>query len=108
MIPTFQIEEAAIGTGEKCGGSFVDRNFRSWLEKKLGTVDYKRIAEQPAGDSDQHTIEPKMGKLMQAFNALKTNFVGNEEPAQLQLPKPLNSLDDPSRSVNDGEIDVTA
>lgn len=107
--PTFQIEEAAIGTGEKCGGSFVDRNFTKWLEKKIGTADYKKIADNPAGERDQHMLEPKMGRLMQAFLTAKTSF-GSEEDEEhiLPLPAPLNAIDDPSRGIDCGEIRVTS
>lgn len=107
--PTFQIEEAAIGTGEKCGGSFVDRNFTKWLEKKIGTADYKKIADNPAGERDQHMLEPKMGRLMQAFLTAKTSF-GSEEDEEhiLPLPSPLNAIDDPSRGIDCGEIRVTS
>jgi len=54
-------------------------------------------------------LEPKMGRLMQAFLTAKTSF-GSEEDEEhiLPLPAPLNAIDDPSRGIDCGEIRVTS
>jgi molecular chaperone DnaK (HSP70) len=103
--PSFKIEEAAIGTGDKCGGSFVDRNFNKWLEKKLGKSLYERIADHPSSEKDQHTIEPKMGKLMQEFQMAKRTFTGEDDTEHyMNLPKPLNTHTDAAAGIDEGEI----
>jgi hypothetical protein len=79
------------------------------LEKKLGTADFKKIADNPSGEQASGTREPKMGRLMQAFLTAKTSFGSDEDEEHiLPLPAPLNVLDDPDRGIDGGEIRVTA
>lgn len=109
VSPTFQIEEAAIGTGARCGGSFVDRSFLTWLEKKLGTESYQKIADASTGTSpDQRVLEPKLARLIQDFMLFKTSFSGEDVTHYLRLPKPLNIMDDDEeRGIVDGELLIT-
>lgn len=108
VSPSFSVEEAAIGTGDKCGGSFVDRNFRTWLEKRLGPSDYEKIAGEEGEIGAGGMMEPKLMKMMKAFTVVKMTFTGDPAEHFLPLPKPLNQADDDDRrGIIDGELRMT-
>ncbi|KAF8249042.1 actin-like ATPase domain-containing protein [Wilcoxina mikolae CBS 423.85] len=99
VSPHFQVEEAAIGTGDKCGSTFIDRSFKKWLKKKLGATDYDRIKKERLMIGS---------KIMNEFESLKMQFTGTRPHGQkLTLPRELGIDDDPSRNIEDGEILVT-
>jgi hypothetical protein len=104
------IEELTVGTGDQCGGSFVERAFLSWLERKLGVIDFHEIAGGSAADLSRTSLPPKLGKLLQEFTATaKTGFKGLEsDDYEVRLPAPLNAIvDDPARTISNGEILIT-
>ncbi|OCK81694.1 actin-like ATPase domain-containing protein [Lepidopterella palustris CBS 459.81] len=111
MTPALKLEEVAIGTGDKCGATMIDRNFRKWLEARLGTEDFEKISgKSPEHEVGSHTIvEPNMQRIMSAFDFIKLKFglPGNSTEEFLPLPPPLNDLNDPSRGIEDGEIRIT-
>jgi hypothetical protein len=98
-------------TGGKCGATFIDRNFITWLKQKLGPQDSEAvIGEWPENAIGSHTvIEPKMQQIMTDFQLIKHQFKGPGNPAEsfIVLPHPLSMVDDPSRSIHDGEILIT-
>ncbi|PVI00348.1 Hsp70 family protein [Periconia macrospinosa] len=103
------IEEATVGTGDQCGGSFVERGFLTWLEKKLGVDDFVKIAGNKAQDLPRIALPAKMGKLIQKFTQdAKSGFSGTEE-AWLGLPHPLGQIEeDEQRGISEGEIHLTS
>lgn len=46
MRPEFKMRRIGYGSGGRCGGSFVDQNFRIWLRKKLGNEVYSVLEEE--------------------------------------------------------------
>jgi hypothetical protein len=108
LEPTI-IEEATIGNGAQCGGSFVDRAFLRWLECRLGTVDFVKIAGCRSEEIPRISLNRKAAKIMQDFTLeVKTGFSGTEV-GYLVLPTPLSAIEeDKSRGILDGEITVTA
>jgi len=99
VSPYFQVEEATIGTGDKCGSTFIDRSFKDWLKKKLGVTDYSRIKKEKLMSGS---------KIMNEFETLKTTFTGTgPQGIGLTLPRELDIDDDSSRQIEDGEILVT-
>jgi len=98
------LEEATIGNGDQCGGSFVDRSFLKWLERRLGTADFKTIAGCRSNDIPRTSLSQKAARMMQDFTLeVKSGFSGIETN-YLRLPAPLSGVDDPSRGIVDGEI----
>ncbi|KAH8723592.1 Hsp70 family protein [Phaeosphaeriaceae sp. PMI808] len=101
------IEEATVGTGDQCGGSFVDRAFFQWLETRLGETDFVRIAGCRNKDLLRTSITPKLSKMLLDFiSEIKHGFSGDETNF-LRLPSFLGNLEDPTRGIVDGEIEVT-
>ncbi|KAL5404077.1 hypothetical protein PMIN04_012661 [Paraphaeosphaeria minitans] len=99
------IEEATVGTGDQCGGSFIDRAFLRWLEHRLGAADFFELAGCRSEDLPRISLRPKLGRLVQDFNLeAKSGFSGSE-PNFLRLPAPLSAIhDDAARGIVDGEI----
>ena len=64
LQPTI-VQEATIGTGGQCGGSFVDRGFLVWLEKKIGPATFKdvfgcRATDMPHTSRQLHPHERRL------------------------------------------------
>ena len=106
LDPTI-VEEATIGNGDQCGGSFVDRAFLEWLERRLGSQDFEKLTGCRSEDIPHTSLSPKAAKMLQNFTlCAKSGFSGDEEN-YLTLPKPLNAIeDDETRGICDGEIKI--
>lgn len=103
------VEEVTIGSGDQCGGTFVDRASLQWLERRLGTEDFIKIAGCRSEQIPRTMLSKKAARMLQNFTMeIKGGFSGSES-YNLQLPSPLSSiLDDPERGIEDGEIEITA
>lgn len=101
------LEECSVGIGDQCGGSFVDRGFIRFLERRLGTTDFIKIAGERSEDLPRTSLSTKLGRMVQDFvMEAKSGFSG-EETNFLRLPPPLSSiLDDEARGICDGEIEI--
>ncbi|CAO2655886.1 Nn.00g046890.m01.CDS01 [Neocucurbitaria sp. VM-36] len=99
------IEEATVGNGDQCGGSFVDRAFLEWLERRLGTADFVKIAGCRSEDIPHTSLSKKAARMLQDFTLeVKSGFSGTETN-YLRLPAPLSAIeDDEARGICDGEI----
>lgn len=104
------LEEATIGTGDQCGGSFVERAFLQWLEDKLGHDDFQEVAGCAAADIARTSLPARLGRMIQEFTACaKPGYCGGDTDYELRLPAPLNTIAcDASRSILNGEILITA
>jgi hypothetical protein len=108
LEPTI-LEEATIGSGDQCGGSFVERGFLKWLERRLGTTDFVAIAGEKSEDLPRTTLSPKVSRMLQDFIfEAKSGFSGTEINF-MRLPAPLSAIvDDEARGIVDGEIMITS
>jgi hypothetical protein len=101
----------SLRAGAKCGATLIDRNFMTWLEQKLGLLDFEElVGESSANAIGSHIIiGPKMQQIMLDFQVIKHQFKGLGDPAEsiIHLPNPLNKLHDPSRSIVGGELCIT-
>jgi hypothetical protein len=78
----------------------VDRKFKAWLKKKLGTTLYNKIKKEKLMTGS---------KIMNEFEKLKTSFTGTRPNGiGLTLPREVGIDEDPSRQIEDGEILVMA
>jgi hypothetical protein len=108
LEPTI-LEEATVGSGDKCGGSFVERGFLKWLERRLGSADFVLIAGERSEELPRTSLSSKLSRMVQDFILeAKSGFSGYETNF-LRLPAPLSSIeDDEARGIQDGEIKITA
>lgn len=102
------ISEATVGSGAQCGGTFVDREFLKWLEHRLGSEDFVKIAGCRSEGVPRTSLAKKAAQMLQDFTLeAKTCFSG-DEPYCLRLPAPLSAIeDDESRGIYDGELELT-
>lgn len=107
LEPTM-VEEATVGSGDQCGGSFIDREFLQLLERRLGPADFLKIAGCRSEDIPRTSMTPKLGRMVQDFTLeVKSGFSGSETNF-LRLPTPLNAIeDDAARGITDGEIFIS-
>ncbi|EUC31458.1 hypothetical protein COCCADRAFT_38444 [Bipolaris zeicola 26-R-13] len=103
------IEEASVGNGAQCGGSFVDRAFLHWLERRLGTQDFVKIAGSRSEEIPRTSLNEKTAQLVQDFTmGIKCGFSGTQEN-YLRLPYPLSTIDgDEKRGNVFGNLKITA
>ncbi|UPX15290.1 uncharacterized protein EKO05_0005744 [Ascochyta rabiei] len=108
LNPTI-LEEATVGDGDQCGGSFVERGFLKWLERRLGTADFVKVAGCRSDEIPRTSMSKKLGQMVQDFVLeAKSGFCGTET-SYLRLPTPLSAVDDDeSRGISDGEIVITS
>ncbi|KAI9764968.1 MAG: hypothetical protein M1840_007890 [Geoglossum simile] len=96
LSPTLELEEVTVGTGmvfhspcwrstyslqtgAQCGATFIDREFRRWLAKKLGAEEFQKLTGRlPGDDIGSHTfVEPRMIRVMKQFEGMKRTFGGS-------------------------------
>jgi hypothetical protein len=101
------VEEATVGNGDQCGGTFVDRAFLKWLECRLGLPDFVTIAGCRSEEVPRTSLAKKAAVMLQDFTLMvKSGFSGTEKN-YLRLPAPLSALDDDeARGICDGEITI--
>lgn len=97
-----------MGCGDQCGGSSVDRAFLRWLEGRIGTEDFHKIAGCRSEEVKYTSLEKRAATMLQQFTSgPKAGFTGTESYI-MPLPFPLSRIeDDESRGISDGEITVT-
>lgn len=103
------IEEASVGNGAQCGGSFVDRAFLHWLERRLGTQDFVKIAGSRSEEILRTSLNEKTAQLVQDFTmGIKCGFSGTQEN-YLRLPYPLSTIDgDEKKGIVFGNLKIAA
>ncbi|KAK3332846.1 hypothetical protein B0T19DRAFT_448679 [Cercophora scortea] len=96
--PTFRIEEAAVGTGDKCGATYVDKEFLAWLERWIGPDAYKKIPAAKARHGSQ---------MMTTFETAKFTFSGDGEDMDIRLPSECGIDTDESLNIDDRTLTFT-
>ncbi|KAF2685161.1 actin-like ATPase domain-containing protein [Lentithecium fluviatile CBS 122367] len=97
--PLFRIEEAAVGSGDKCGASYVDKEFLSWLERWIGKESYKKIPEEKLRHGSN---------MMTIFEAVKNHFSGADDEIEIRLPRECGIEDDESRNIEDQTLTLSS
>jgi len=97
--------------GDKCGGSFVDTAFLSWLRAKLGPTNYGILAGGLAReDIGPHTVmNESLEDVLKQFQELKEAYDGTAQGATntIQLRGELGNLSIPDENIMSGEITFT-
>lgn len=100
-----------MGLGDRCGATFVNRNFKSWLEEKLGPNLYSELApNNPEHAIGSHIIvDGGLQNVMKQFETMKRAFDGSlkDEQRTIELPPALRDLHDPEKGIEEGELSVT-
>ncbi|KXS95922.1 hypothetical protein AC578_5199 [Pseudocercospora eumusae] len=64
ISPNLAFKELVVGTGGKCGSTYIDREFIRWMENKFGNA-YKDLSWEKRGPAS---------RLMKDFEAIKRDF----------------------------------
>ncbi|KAI9891436.1 MAG: hypothetical protein M1814_002755 [Vezdaea aestivalis] len=99
LDPRFQIEEAAVGTGDKCGSTFVDRAFLKWLRNKIGDSAFENIPPNKVQEGS---------KIRREFEAIKHHFDGSVSDQYITVPREAKVKDDLAKGIEDGDITITS
>ncbi|KAF3318987.1 hypothetical protein TWF173_005397 [Orbilia oligospora] len=98
--PSFRLKEAVVGTGAKCGSSYIDEAFLQLLRQKIG----------PEFDNDQVWSKKDIGRgssLMKHFDSIKRSF-GQTTNNQWFIDLPVSIANDESNGIIDNELEFTA
>jgi molecular chaperone DnaK (HSP70) len=52
IAPTYGVEEAVVGSGDKFGATFVEKEFLNWLNNWIGEEAYKKIPPRQSSDME--------------------------------------------------------
>jgi hypothetical protein len=98
--PTFAIEEAVVGSGDKCGATYVDKEFLNWVKTLLGDEAYSIIPEEKLRHGS---------KMMNEFEINKNSFAGDDEDEEVQvsIPRECGIEDDDDKNISDGMVTIT-
>ncbi|KAK6499972.1 hypothetical protein TWF481_010329 [Arthrobotrys musiformis] len=90
--PILRVEEAAIGSGDKCGASYVDKEFLSWLEKWIGSEAFGKIPVEKTRHGSQ---------MMNSFEINKLSFSGDDEEMEVLIPVETGLEDNEELNIED-------
>ncbi|EPS43619.1 hypothetical protein H072_2450 [Dactylellina haptotyla CBS 200.50] len=99
LEPGLKLKEAAVGTGAKCGSSYIDEGFLRLLRKKIGPeFDDERVWRKKY-------INPS-SPLMREFDRIKKSF-GQTGQRAWYLDLPVEVEDDEDEGIFDNELMFT-
>ncbi|KAF2095053.1 actin-like ATPase domain-containing protein [Rhizodiscina lignyota] len=112
VTPEFRMAQIGWAGSSRCGASFIDREFRKWLQRKLGEDIYSKLAqESPEQDLSAHKVMgPDLRRVMSEFEPIKRAF-GDPSAAKenyIELPNSLGIDDNQENDIMNGEIRITA
>lgn len=94
-----RIEEATVGSGDKCGATFVDKAFLNWLEEWIGP---KRFNKIPLAKTRHGS------PLLNSFETTKYCFDGKEGGEwTITLPSACGIDDDDDLNIEDRVLTMT-
>ena len=98
IAPTYGVEEAVVGSGDKCGATFVEKEFLNWLKNWIGDEAYTKIPPAKLRHGN---------RLMDDFETYKMGFSGAEEDFQLMLPRECGIEEDDDKNIEDFTLSFT-
>lgn len=97
-----------IMLGDKCGSIYIDNNFKKWLRKILGEVNYRELDPRNAGQKiGAHSTEGRrMREVMKEFDKFKRDFPKKNREMKMDLPEPLDKITIGTKVI-EGELTIT-
>lgn len=106
VLPHLQIAQVSRPTTGKCGASYIDRKFKTWLRGIVGRDNWRALDESNSDNRmGTHYIENgQMRELIKKFSFYKHTFSRSvQQPMKLDLPKALSHLTIEG-FIEDGEL----
>lgn len=92
LEPTVEVREAVAGSGDACGGIFLNRRFRKYLEEQLETVE----------GLDDDTLEDAM---LDFETSIKRKFTGEERNVIVRV---IGLQDDASKNIRRQRMTISS
>ncbi|KAK6543446.1 hypothetical protein TWF694_000193 [Orbilia ellipsospora] len=100
LTPKLALKEAVVGTGGKCGSSYIDEAFISLLRQRVGADEF---------DDETKWTQKDIGRgstLMETFDSIKKGFgLSTTEQWYIKLPVPVD--DNEEEGILDNELELT-
>lgn len=94
--PTLQFEELVVGSGGKCGSTYVDRRFLAWMSETFG----------PAFDGLRDRLKCPGSKMMQEFESHKRAF-SSDNCEHFELGLSMHDVpDSPSYDASENTVKI--
>jgi hypothetical protein len=87
-----------LRAGDKCGATFVNRNFSKWFAEKLGERIMEKIPREKLREGS---------KIAREFEAAKMAYDGSPCKFYISIPREAKIDDDPAKGIEDGELVLT-
>ncbi|KAF3906929.1 hypothetical protein AA313_de0205175 [Arthrobotrys entomopaga] len=100
LQPSLSLKEAAVGTGGKCGSSYIDEGFLRLVRQRVGPEEFDDETKWAQKDitSGSH--------LMNSFDSIKKGFGrSTTEKWYMKLPAPVD--DNEEAGIEDNELELT-
>lgn len=108
LEPHLELVQVSSSDSAKCGGSFVDANFKGWLRRAIRPENFAKLDKENAlRPISTHTSESAaMRELMKRFDEKKRQFSSATTGLiKFDLPPPLDNLNVEGR-VDKGELTI--
>ncbi|EWC46244.1 hypothetical protein DRE_04415 [Drechslerella stenobrocha 248] len=99
LQPSLGLSEVAVGSGAKCGSTFIDRNLMKLLRRKLGEARYKLLCEKSNG--------MVMNKLIAEFEGVKRSFGSSDVFGSVTYLPMHGFANDPVAGIIEGQFELT-
>ncbi|KAK6337277.1 hypothetical protein TWF730_002683 [Orbilia blumenaviensis] len=98
LEPNLSVEEAAIGSGGKCGASYVESEFLSWLEKWIGSEAFHKIPIEKTRHDSQ---------MMASFENNKSYFSGDDDEMEIRIPAESGIQNSEELNIDEGTLTLS-
>ncbi|KAK6495774.1 hypothetical protein TWF481_002820 [Arthrobotrys musiformis] len=99
LQPSLGLSEVAVGSGAKCGSTFVDRNFLKLLRRKIGDQRFQFLCQKHDG--------MVLNKMISEFEGVKRSLEPSYLPSSVSyLPMP-GFANDSAASIIEGQFELT-
>ncbi|EPS43127.1 hypothetical protein H072_2875 [Dactylellina haptotyla CBS 200.50] len=99
LQPSLGLSEVAVGSGAKCGSTFVDRNLLKLVRKKIGDERFKILCEKQDG--------MVLNKMIAEFEGVKRAFGSSYVPGSVSYLPMHGFPNDPAAGIIEGQFELT-
>lgn len=95
LSPQLRVKECAVGSGDFCGSSFIDRAFENHLKERMGPI--------------WTNFRPEtQSRIIKNFEEVKCAFEDRPEKEKFYVSIPtIGTINDPRVRITDGEMEIT-
>ncbi|KAJ5673177.1 hypothetical protein N7507_002304 [Penicillium longicatenatum] len=83
--PDLRFEELLVGTGDKCGSTYIDREFLKWMSRTFGSA-FDKVSFEKRGPGS---------RFMKDFEGLKRDFGASNQLDLFEVDLPMPGVSDP-------------